>query len=862
MRIRNLFFLPIALLLGLALAFSCAPPDDDDGGSSSTTSGTPSITSAIYDANAGALTLKGANLPSKVSDWDFTKLTIVGTGGNVVLAAHGTGANNYEGSKASATALTITAKGTKKALVAAKLNANGLNNWAKSAITYNLKAAKGAFKNSLETADLTTPIRRVAGVKVADATRSISLVKADKTYTTKNLLDEVVKASGFNALQNPKVKSIAIVAGANTTATKTSGYVINTSANTLQFKNGGITVGQKVALKVVLSSDSHLDSTVELRITIIATKQAAVTTATQAVSFNAADKTFSTAELLAEAVKANGFDALQNPDVKSVAKDNTAGAITATETSGYVLDTSAKTLQFKNAGISGGQKVTINVVLSSDAHADSTVKLVFTIVKKANALTGYASTTPTVTVAADDATKEIANAALLIAAKAATKTANGATTTLSNVITDSNAAIKTVSIVAHNSGANPKSTLTSGAAVSGSGAMAKVTLTKANLPISLTGKNKLVLSVVLESSTHADTTVLLTYTVTNTKAAALTGYAKTNGAVDVNNGNVTLTAQQIKTAALAAATGTPAAAISTKLGGTPAVKMVTVKLSGVADGGTAADGAAITMGTTGPTATVTFTQADLADSETVVLSVVLESATHRDTTVHITYTVTYKPTLKTDQDTQALAARAVELASGKTLDVKAMLEAAGYSSYADGLGTRPGFKTFTQTGGTASAMASIDANSGVITSSGIGSGLTYIFTVVIGSNGRADTDPITVTLTIQTAKLARLPKGTVTKIKEFTEQRRGSYDISEWDIRSDAKDAAGFRILRGAKVKSANRHSSSSSGFNSGLRIGSKDFSILYRNLSDGKKGVVDVVLSSDSHEDSSVRVTYIFKKR
>ena len=28
---HKLFLLPIALLLGLALAFSCAPPDDDGG---------------------------------------------------------------------------------------------------------------------------------------------------------------------------------------------------------------------------------------------------------------------------------------------------------------------------------------------------------------------------------------------------------------------------------------------------------------------------------------------------------------------------------------------------------------------------------------------------------------------------------------------------------------------------------------------------------------------------------------------------------------------------------------------------------------------------------------------------------------
>ena len=60
MHMRNLFLWPTALLLGLAIFFSCAPPDDDDG---PTTSSTPTVGNAsTYSVKTGLLTIKGSNL--------------------------------------------------------------------------------------------------------------------------------------------------------------------------------------------------------------------------------------------------------------------------------------------------------------------------------------------------------------------------------------------------------------------------------------------------------------------------------------------------------------------------------------------------------------------------------------------------------------------------------------------------------------------------------------------------------------------------------------------------------------------------------------------------------------------------------
>ncbi len=54
---QKLFLLPVALLLGLTLVFSCDPADDDDAKPSG-----PSITGATYDKVSALLALEGSNL--------------------------------------------------------------------------------------------------------------------------------------------------------------------------------------------------------------------------------------------------------------------------------------------------------------------------------------------------------------------------------------------------------------------------------------------------------------------------------------------------------------------------------------------------------------------------------------------------------------------------------------------------------------------------------------------------------------------------------------------------------------------------------------------------------------------------------
>ncbi len=73
---HRLFLWPIALLLGLGMAFSCAPPDDDDGPSKPSK---PDISRVMYDFHTGELTLNGSNLPTTDLKLDKIYVGLKGT---------------------------------------------------------------------------------------------------------------------------------------------------------------------------------------------------------------------------------------------------------------------------------------------------------------------------------------------------------------------------------------------------------------------------------------------------------------------------------------------------------------------------------------------------------------------------------------------------------------------------------------------------------------------------------------------------------------------------------------------------------------------------------------------------------------
>ncbi len=119
------------------------------------------ITSATYNVDTGLvgtglLEITGTNLPVAVTDWDFSKLTLVSGDGSkrFTLPRHSTlGRNTASGSRASATKLFIELSGSVKAKADKILVNDGDsdNNGA-----YNLEAAAGFAGGSAE--DITNPI--------------------------------------------------------------------------------------------------------------------------------------------------------------------------------------------------------------------------------------------------------------------------------------------------------------------------------------------------------------------------------------------------------------------------------------------------------------------------------------------------------------------------------------------------------------------------------------------------------------------------------------------------------------------------------------------------------------------------------
>ncbi len=73
---HRLFLWPIVLLLGLGMAFSCAPPDDDDGPSKPSK---PTISRVMYDFHTAELTLNGSNLPTTDLQLDKIYVGLKGT---------------------------------------------------------------------------------------------------------------------------------------------------------------------------------------------------------------------------------------------------------------------------------------------------------------------------------------------------------------------------------------------------------------------------------------------------------------------------------------------------------------------------------------------------------------------------------------------------------------------------------------------------------------------------------------------------------------------------------------------------------------------------------------------------------------
>ena len=120
-----------------------------------------SLTSATYNFATGVLVITGVNLPTVIAGWDFTKLGLAGEGGTETLTAHGTGINDYQGSALSETSLTITAKGTKRALVNAKLDKNGTSSSGGTA--YNLAGSAGFLVGQSTLADASSNTITVSG---------------------------------------------------------------------------------------------------------------------------------------------------------------------------------------------------------------------------------------------------------------------------------------------------------------------------------------------------------------------------------------------------------------------------------------------------------------------------------------------------------------------------------------------------------------------------------------------------------------------------------------------------------------------------------------------------------------------------
>ncbi len=115
-----------------------------------------SITSAVYDYYGGELTIRGVRLPRAVTDWDFSKLTIVSGDGKkrYPLPRHANeGVNRATGSSASTTRLNITLRGSVKAEVDKILVKVGDSD---NTGAYNLEAAAEFVSGSPE--DPTTGI--------------------------------------------------------------------------------------------------------------------------------------------------------------------------------------------------------------------------------------------------------------------------------------------------------------------------------------------------------------------------------------------------------------------------------------------------------------------------------------------------------------------------------------------------------------------------------------------------------------------------------------------------------------------------------------------------------------------------------
>ncbi len=112
----------------------------------------PTITRATYNAATGVLVITGVNLPKTVKGWDFTKLRLVAGNGrtkSAPLLRHNPtfGFSRAKGSRASATSLTITLKGTEKGKADSILVKNGDSD---ADGFYNLEAAAGFAGGSAE----------------------------------------------------------------------------------------------------------------------------------------------------------------------------------------------------------------------------------------------------------------------------------------------------------------------------------------------------------------------------------------------------------------------------------------------------------------------------------------------------------------------------------------------------------------------------------------------------------------------------------------------------------------------------------------------------------------------------------------
>ena len=201
----------IASLLLPLLLWACDPDEGDDAPGSDSTK-TPAITNAAYNASTGVLGIVGTDLPTKVSDWDFTKLQIVGKGGAsaaVTLKAHGTAAtNSTTGTKPTAKTLTITFKGTHKAAVDAVLDKNLTK--ASDDVDYNLKANAGAFKTSAKTADATNAIT-VAGIAGGGGSSSpaVPSIGNTSTYDVSTAL-LTLKGSNLGGATQAQIRTITV----------------------------------------------------------------------------------------------------------------------------------------------------------------------------------------------------------------------------------------------------------------------------------------------------------------------------------------------------------------------------------------------------------------------------------------------------------------------------------------------------------------------------------------------------------------------------------------------------------------------------------------------------------------------------